>query len=118
MFVVKRAFRDAAGMVPAGSIVEPAGIRRFKHRKLEGHIVEVTEQNFDKYAEFFKKKHGVDLPPIKPAESTELSKPESTELPDVKPAEDSAKPAEDSAKPAEDSGKVKPAAVKVTVAAK
>ena len=66
MFVVKRAFRDATGMIPAGSIVEPAGIKRFKHRVLEGHIVEVNEHNFDRYAEFFKKRHGVNLPSIKP----------------------------------------------------
>ena len=64
MFVVKRAFRDASGMIPAGSIVEPAGIKRFKHRLLEGHIVEVNEQNFDKYADFFKQRYGVDLPPL------------------------------------------------------
>ena len=73
MFVVKRPFRDAAGMVTAGSIVEPAGIRRFKHRVLEGHIVEVTEHNFDKYAEFFKKRFGADLPPIEPAVPEELN---------------------------------------------
>lgn len=64
MFVVKRAFRDASGMIPAGSIVEPAGIKRFKHRLLEGHIVEVNEQNFDKYADFFKQRYGIDLPMI------------------------------------------------------
>ena len=64
MFVVKRAFRDASGMVPAGSIVEPAGIKRFRHRLLEGHIVEVNEQNFDKYADFFKQRYGIDLPVI------------------------------------------------------
>ena len=64
MFVVKRAFRDASGMIPAGSIVEPAGIKRFKHRILEGHIVEVNEHNFDKYADFFKQRYGVDLPPL------------------------------------------------------
>ncbi len=64
MFVVKRAFRDASGMIPAGSIVEPAGIKRFKHRLLEGHIVEVNEHNFDKYADFFKQRYGIDLPPL------------------------------------------------------
>ena len=64
MFVVKRAFRDASGMVPDGSIVEPVGIKRFKHRLLEGHIVEVDEHNFDKYADFFKQRYGVDLPPL------------------------------------------------------
>ena len=65
MFVVKRTFRDASGMIPAGSIAEPAGIKRFKHRLLEGHIVEVNEQNFDKYADFFKQRYGIDLPPLK-----------------------------------------------------
>lgn len=65
MFVVKRAFRDASGMVPAGSIVEPAGIKRFRHRLLEGHIVEVNEHNFDKYADFFKQRYGIDLPSLK-----------------------------------------------------
>lgn len=65
MFVVKRAFRDASGMITAGSIVEPVGIKRFKHRLLEGHIVEVNEQNFDKYAKFFKQRYGIDLPVIK-----------------------------------------------------
>lgn len=64
MFVVKRTFRDASGMIPAGSIVEPAGIKRFKHRLLDGHIVEVNEQNFDKYADFFKQRYGIDLPMI------------------------------------------------------
>lgn len=68
MFVVKRTFRDASGMIPAGSIVEPAGIKRFKHRLLEGHIVEVNEQNFDKYADFFKQRYGIDLPVIKQPE--------------------------------------------------
>lgn len=61
MFVVKRAFRDTFGMIPAGSVVEPAGIKRFKHRLSEGHIVEVNEQNFDKYAWFFKQRYGIDI---------------------------------------------------------
>ena len=65
MFVVKRAFRDASGMIPAGSIVEPAGIKRFRHRLLEGHIVEVNEHNFDKYADFFKQRYGIDLTSLK-----------------------------------------------------
>lgn len=64
MFVVKRAFRDASGMIPAGSIIEPAGIKRFRHRLLEGHIVEVNEHNFDKYADFFKQRYGIDLPSL------------------------------------------------------
>lgn len=61
MYVVRRPFRDAIGMVLAGSIIEPASIKRFKHRLQEGHIVEVTEQNFDEYASFFKQRYGVDI---------------------------------------------------------
>ena len=83
MFVVKRPFRDAEGMVPAGSIVEPAGIKRFKHRVLEGHIVEVNEQNFERYADFFKQRYGVDLPSIKPAAPEKQSQPTAVK-PEVK----------------------------------
>lgn len=79
MFVVKRTFRDASGMIPAGSIVEPAGIKRFKHRLLEGHIVEVNEQNFDKYADFFKQRYGIDLPPLEQP----VSKQKTTEQPSI-----------------------------------
>ncbi len=79
MFVVKRTFRDASGMIPAGSIVEPAGIKRFKHRLLEGHIVEVNEQNFDKYADFFKQRYGIDLPMIEQSKVEQKS----TEQPKV-----------------------------------
>lgn len=90
MFVVKRPFRDAAGMVTAGSIVEPAGIKRFKHRVLEGHIVEVTEHNFDRYADFFKRRYGVDLPSVKPAETEEIKneakQPEAPVEPSAAPA--------------------------------
>lgn len=61
LYVVKRPFRDVHGMVSAGSVIEPADIRHFKRRMLEGHIVEVNEDNFDKYAYFFKQKYGIDL---------------------------------------------------------
>lgn len=79
MFVAKRAFRDASGMIPAGSIVEPAGIKRFRHRLLEGHIVEVNEHNFDKYADFFKQRYGIDLPSLEQP----VAEPNSTEQPKV-----------------------------------
>lgn len=94
MFVVKRTFRDASGMIPAGSIVEPAGIKRFKHRLLEGHIVEVNEQNFDKYADFFKQRYGIDLPVIeqpkveqKPVEQKPVEQPKVTTPAAAKPTE-------------------------------
>ena len=91
MFVVKRTFRDASGMIPAGSIVEPAGIKRFKHRLLEGHIVEVNEQNFDKYVDFFKQRYGIDLPVIaqhkveqKPVEQPKVTTPAAAKQTEVK----------------------------------
>ena len=91
MFVVKRTFRDASGMIPAGSIVEPAGIKRFKHRLLEGHIVEVNEQNFDKYADFFRQRYGIDLPMIeqpkveqKPIEQPKVATPAAGKSTEVK----------------------------------
>lgn len=91
MFVVKRTFRDASGMIPAGSIIEPAGIKRFKHRLLEGHIVEVNEQNFDKYADFFKQRYGIDLPMIeqpkveqKPIERPKVTTPAAGKSTEVK----------------------------------
>ena len=91
MFVVKRTFRDASGMIPAGSIVEPAGIKRFRHRLLEGHIVEVNEHNFDKYADFFKQRYGIDLPVIeshkveqKPVEQPKTVKPTAAKSTEVK----------------------------------
>lgn len=61
MYIVKRPFRDAAGMVSAGSTTEPADIKRFKHRLLEGHIVEVNEQNFDQYKSFFSQRYGIEI---------------------------------------------------------
>lgn len=64
MYIVKRPFRDANGMIPAGSFVEPAGVTRFKRRIQEGHIVEVNEHNFDEYATFFKQRYGVTI--VKP----------------------------------------------------
>ena len=89
MFVVKRAFRDASGMIPAGSIVEPAGIKRFKHRLLEGHIVEVNEQNFDKYADFFKQRYGIDLPSLEQpvAEQNATEQPKAATPVTAKPTE-------------------------------
>lgn len=91
MFVVRRPFRDATGIKPAGSIVEPAGVKRFKHHVLEGHIVEVTEQNFDRYANFFKQRFGVNLPPINPV-ANEETKNDSEVQPPEATAEVPAKP--------------------------
>lgn len=100
MFVVKRAFRDTSGMIPAGSIVEPAGIKRFKHRLLEGHIVEVTEQNFDKYADFFKQRYGIDLQSLEqPVADKQEDEPPKADQPKTEQSGD--KKVTSAAKPAE-----------------
>ena len=76
-------------MIPAGSIVEPAGIKRFRHRLLEGHIVEVNEHNFDKYADFFKQRYGIDLPSLEQpvAEQSNNEQPKEATTVNAKPTE-------------------------------
>lgn len=70
MYVVRRAFRNFGLMMAPGSVVEPAAIKRFKSRLIEGRIVEVNEQNFDKWCEYFKVRAGVtlELPAEKPVD--------------------------------------------------
>lgn len=116
MFVVKRPFRDTTGMLPAGSIVKPAGIKRFKRRVLEGHIVEVTEQNFDKYADFFKQRFGVVLQRENPAAVQEILTEDTSDTTDdahEEPTEDTSDAAHE--EPTED---VKPAKAKATAVVK
>lgn len=64
MFVVKKAFRDSKGVRSVGSIVEPTDVNRFKYRFGGNYIVEVNEHNFNRYAEYFKVRCGVDLAPL------------------------------------------------------
>lgn len=61
MYVVRRTFRNFGQMMAPGSIVEPGAVKRFKSRLADGHIVEVSEQDFDKWAEYFKVRFGVDI---------------------------------------------------------
>ena len=58
MYVVRRAFRNYGQMMAPGSVVEPAAIKRFKTRLNDGHIVEVSEQNFDRWDKYFKERIG------------------------------------------------------------
>lgn len=85
-FICKRAFRDAKGPIPAGSIIDPAEIKRFRFRLQERHIVEVTEHNFEEYATFFKQRYNIEIPsleakpkkedkPVKEAKPVEEDKP-------------------------------------------
>ena len=64
MFVVRRSFRGPHGPLKAGSVVEPADMKDFRYRLQQKHVVEVNEQNFDKYQKFFKSKYNVTLKPI------------------------------------------------------
>ena len=70
-FICRRAFRDAEGPVPVGSVVDPTGIKRFRFRLQEKHIVEVTEQNFEQYATLFEQRYGVIIPKLDEVPSKE-----------------------------------------------
>ena len=61
MFVVRRSFRNNGQMMAPGSVVEPGTIKRFKSRLNDGHIVEVSEQDFNKWDEYFKVRIGVPI---------------------------------------------------------
>lgn len=61
MYVVTRTFRDSNGVFSVGSIVEPTEIKTFKSRLQQRHIVDVNEQNIERWATFFKNRYGVDL---------------------------------------------------------
>lgn len=56
MFVTVRSFRNYGEMVPAGLIVEPSQIRRFKDKLREGKIVAITETNKQRYNDFISKR--------------------------------------------------------------
>lgn len=61
MYVVTRTFRDKNGVFPVGSIVEPTGVRTFKSRLQQRHIVEVDEHNIARWASFFKNRYDIEL---------------------------------------------------------
>lgn len=67
MYVVRRSFRNYGDIMVPGSTVEPSTIKRFKSRLADGHIIEVTEQNFEKWREVFKIRYGVTLQRIEEA---------------------------------------------------
>jgi hypothetical protein len=62
MFVVRRAFRGPSGCLSAGSIIDPADMKKYRYHVQEKHIVEVTEHNYARYAQLFKDKYGIDIP--------------------------------------------------------
>lgn len=70
-FICRRAFRDAKGPVSTGSVIDPVEIKRFRFRLQEGHIVEVTEQNFEQYATLFEQRYGITIPKLDEVHSKE-----------------------------------------------
>ena len=87
MYVVKRAFRNYNQMIAPGSVVEPGAIKRFKNRLRDGRIVEVSEQDFDKWNNYFKVRFGtpikVETPEALNVETPEATKVETPEAPKV-----------------------------------
>lgn len=61
MYIVTRTFRDANGVFEVGSIVDPTSVRTFRSRLQQRHIVDVHEEDIQKWAEYFKNRHGIDL---------------------------------------------------------
>ena len=85
MFVVRRPFRNLGKVICAGTVItEPATIKRFKGKLAEGKIIEVTEQNFDATAKYFKAKYGVELPALDESTKTEDGKTEDGKTEDGK----------------------------------
>lgn len=106
MYVVRRAFRNLNQMMVPGSEIEPGTVKLFKTRLRERQIIEVSEQDFDKWNEYFLKKYGT---PIKRLEAnaeeanaeeaktdevkTEEAKTDEAKTEEVKTEEVKAKPA-------------------------
>lgn len=85
MFVVRRSFRNYGHMMAPGSVVEPGAIKRFKSLLNDGHIVEVPEQDFDKWDRYFKERIGVAIQiPAEPEEPDVVPETEQVTKP-VKP---------------------------------
>ena len=92
MYVVRRAFRNYNQMVVPGSIVEPGTVKRFKSHLRDRDIIEVTEQDFDKWNSYFVDKFGVPIGPLDGVtegepEGEPESEPESEPLPELKPTQ-------------------------------
>lgn len=59
-----------------GSIVEPGTVKRFKSRLNDGHIVDVSQQDFEKWQKYFKERIGVELKmPEQPEQPAQPVKP-------------------------------------------
>jgi hypothetical protein len=62
MYVVRRPFRNFGKVITVGSVIaEPTGIKHFKRRVFDRYIVDVNDQNFDTYKNYFAQKFGIDI---------------------------------------------------------
>ena len=61
MYVVRRAFKNFGKAMVPGSVVEPGTIKHFKSRLRDHVIIEVAEQDFDKWNTYFITKFGVPI---------------------------------------------------------
>lgn len=83
MYVVRRAFRSYGSMLVPGAVVEPNKVKRFKSHLNERDIIEVTNDTFDAWNEYFTRKFGT--PIIRPADTPAEAPVEATKE-TVKPA--------------------------------
>ena len=83
MYVVRRAFRSYGSMLVPGTVVEPNKVKRFKSHLNERDIIEVTNDTFDAWNEYFTRKFGT--PIIQPADTLAEAPVEATKE-TVKPA--------------------------------
>lgn len=83
MYVVRRAFRSYGSMLVPGTVVEPNKVKRFKSHLNERDIIEVTNDTFDAWNEYFTRKFGT--PIIRPADTPAEAPVEATKE-TVKPA--------------------------------
>ena len=83
MYVVRRAFRSYGSMLVPGTVVEPNKVKRFKSHLNERDIIEVTNDTFDAWNEYFTRKFGT--PIIRPADTPAEAPIEATKE-TVKPA--------------------------------
>lgn len=84
MYVVRRAFRNLNQMMVPGSEIEPGTVKLFKTRLRERQIIEVSEQDFDKWNEYFLKKYGTPIKRLETEAKTDEVKTEEAETDEAK----------------------------------
>lgn len=103
MYIARRPFKNGGTVVPAGSVVEPAGIRRFRNLLYLGKIIEIHEDDYDNWREALEDRFGIKVPEEKKkraAKKPAVVKDEPVEpQPVEKPVEEPAEEAVEEVKP-------------------